>query len=89
MAQGPRGKPNTIEREWGREGGRKGGREGKSNKMTPNDLLYSLINALLSHPQRSFLLHQMGKNTQPENMQRPRDLGTVSSKWEICIKFIP
>ena len=53
-------------------------------------LLNSWISALLSHHQRSFLQQQMGSNRdpQPDIIQRVRDLGTLSSKWDVSIKFL-
>jgi hypothetical protein len=48
---------------------------------------------LLSHYQRSFLLQQMGTNTesysQPDNVQTVRDLRTLSPKWNVFIKSLP
>ena len=57
-----------------------------SNKVTPSDtVLYAWVSALLIHHQRSFLLEQMGENTevhsQPANTQIVRDLGTLRPKW--------
>lgn len=64
-----------------------------SNQSTPKDiLLYSLISVLLSHHQRCFLLQKMGTNAEIHsqiNMERVRDLGTLSRKWDISIKSLP
>lgn len=60
--------------------------------MTPNDvLLDSLISVLLSLSQRSFLLLQMGTNTetpQLNKVQRGLDLGLLSPNWDMSIKSL-
>ena len=58
--------------------------------MTPNDiLLYSPNNVLFSHHQRSFLLQQMGTNTETDVIQSVRDLETLNLKWEFSNKSLP
>lgn len=51
------------------------------------------VSALHSHWQRSCLMQRMGTNTetylQADSMQRVRDLGTLSPKWDSSIKSLP
>ena len=53
-----------------------------SRKMTANDaLLYSKISAVLSHPQRDFLLQQRRTNPETHSQTcRVKDLGTLNLK---------
>lgn len=53
--------------------------------MTFNDIgLYSWVRVSLSYNQRSFLLQEM-----EIIMQRVRNLGTLSPKWDDFIKLLP
>lgn len=58
--------------------------------MTPSDvLLHSQISAIVSQPSsEKSLLQQAGTNTGTLShiMQRVRDLGTLSQKWDVSIK---
>lgn len=51
---------------------------------------YTQICAMISYPQRSFLLQQMGSNTDThrQTICRVRDLGLFSPKQEVSIKFL-
>ena len=55
--------------------------------MTSNDILiYSYISDLLSHHQKSFLLQEMGTDTEVHIMQIVKDPGTLNPKWDNSIK---
>lgn len=49
--------------------------------------LYPKSSTLLNHHHKSFFLHQMGSNTQLNNMKRVRDSGVISLKWDVLIKL--
>lgn len=61
------------------------------NELATGDILLHLqISALLSHPQRSFLLQQTGTITETHSstMCRVRDLGMLSLLCITCIKYL-